>query len=403
MEEPRRRALVFSGDNVKPKTVQSLRPERPREYEESSEMAGIREQLYEDPDLSGFDTEKLNEIYASLREYRHHKALKQEYDEAQKARDLSEVVFQELQKRGPVSSATNFDENSLTARQNGFEDVWRRKMEKYDEETEVKIHGLREQQAERRREFENIWNQEMPRRYRKPSHQLLQLRKIEKSLALSSDFERAKVVHKEVEEMARREHEVQQENLLRDYAFAQNKLLSRQKADIKTLEDSRAHSRRCLLQEYEHEKIAVKNRSLVVKARKVEAEKGYRTANRGRSAIGTGATYSLSDGERSGVEDVLLAPMKPPNDPEFLENEKKRRRETNRRKLEYQRQYAASALAKYQRDDDGMSSGMEEEERTFESSGEIATRELPPSAPVEEPPDAPYYYQQAEAPVEVGP
>jgi hypothetical protein len=76
----------------------------------------------------------------------------------------------------------------------------------------------------------------------------------------------------------------------------------------------------------------------------------------------------LSGDERTGIEDVLLGPLRPPNDPEFLEDEKRRKREMNQKKLQNQRTYAASALAKYQRDDDGMT--VEEggiSERDYES------------------------------------
>jgi hypothetical protein len=306
-------------------------------------MKTLREQLYENEDFTAIETSKLESLFCSLREYSHQQGSQMQYDGAQRAAALSRLVCDELKLRDPVRES---DQSTFLNNYGSFEDSWQRRFEEFDADTDAKMRALQDRQRTERRDFERTWNQDMPRQYRKPSPGLLQLRRVEKSLALCGQFDGAKAVHAEVEATAVREWDQQQQSLIRDYQSAHQKLAQRHESEVANMRQTRAHWRTVLQQRYEQEKVAVTNRELVVETKRKEIQKGYRTMNRAKAAIGTGSGYALA-GDETGAEDVLLGPLKPPNDPQLVEVEKRRRREMNRRKLEYHRQNAEATLAKY--------------------------------------------------------
>lgn len=307
-------------------------------------MTSLREKLYENQDFSEIETEKLQTLYGSLREYAHQQGAKMEYDEAQQALDLSNAVAEEIKSRNPQKDNEEEVQGSFTSRQSDFDGEWKKKFEDYDRITDEKKNELSEKHSIQKEEFERLWREDMPRKYRKPSHHLLQIKRIEKSLALSCQFEKAKEVHQQAQAISEQEREQQQENLIRDYNTAKKKLEEKQSSEMSRLDQQRAHGRVLLMHKYEQSKSAVDNRSIVIETRKREAQKGYRTMNRQRTAIGSTITYSVAG---DGVDDVLLAPLKAPNDPDVIEAEKKRRREINKKQLEFQKQNAQATLAKY--------------------------------------------------------
>ncbi|OHT05270.1 hypothetical protein TRFO_27023 [Tritrichomonas foetus] len=310
-----------------------------------AELEEIRNKLFDGTEFSEFTEEELNQVYPHLREYAYQKGSEEDYDEAQKAFQLSENILAELKNRNPNEDREGEIGQKFTSRQNNFEEEWQMKFDDYDENTAVRQKDLDETHEEQRTSFERLWNEDMPRRYRKPSQRLLQIKKIEKSLALSCEFERAKQIHLEAEKLAEEELQLAQANLNRDYEIALQRLLKKQEEEKQSLLETRAHLRNILMSRYEEEKSAVNNRSLVVSTRQQEAQKGYRTSKRRNEPIGTGGTFS-GNADRK-LHDVLLPPLRPPNDPGFLEEDKKRKRELQKKKLAYQKNNAKATLAKY--------------------------------------------------------
>jgi hypothetical protein len=221
----------------KPKTA----PLSTLTFGENPEFQQMREQLLQNPDLSSYHTEKLEEFYTYLRQYSIQKALEQQYDDAQSARELSDSVLAAINDRAPPPDEGPDLANLAEEEKNQFEGRWNRQLQEHDEESKVKREQLDARHVEERAKFENLWMVEMPRRYRKPSPQLLQLRKIEKSLAVSGNFQKAKKVHCEVEQLA------QMRILIHDDEVAHKKLMQKQQQEIELFETTRLHERSLLL------------------------------------------------------------------------------------------------------------------------------------------------------------
>jgi hypothetical protein len=188
----------------------------------------------------------------------------------------------------------------------------------------------------------------MPRKYRKPSPQLLQLHKIEKSLAVSGNFQKAKKVHLEVEQLAHIEMANAQDLLIRDYENAHRVLSEKHRQDIELFEKTRLHERSILLARYDSEKVAIDNREFVVQVR----SQNPRKAKSSITTLNPPTAYQAR--RRMGAEDVLLPPLCPPNDPGMVEEQNRRRRDEERRKLALQKKHAEDVLLKYTIDaDDG--------------------------------------------------
>lgn len=312
----------------------------PHEYREDEEMRALRERLYDNPDCQDIETPQLNRLYWSLREYSHQCGARADYDEAQRSLVLSNSVCDVLRARErgeDGASAGDTQSGNVTAE-------WRKKFNEYDAETKKRLDEVDERHKKQREEFERLWREDMPRRYRKPSQKLLQVKRIEKSLAVSSQFEEAKRVHAEAAAIAAQEREQQQANLNRDYAAAKAKLEEKQKGERNQMEQTRRDGRRLLNVRAQQDKATAQNRSFVVGEKKKEILKGSRMADRARSSLNGNAYVTAY--ERSSTEDVLLDPLMPPNDPEMLEQERKRKKEMNKKKRDYHHHHAAATLAK---------------------------------------------------------
>jgi hypothetical protein len=346
-------------------------------------MRTLREQLDDNPDMSQIESDKLSQLFCSLREFAHHKGLAAEYDTAQKALTLSDAVCQEFTRRHPREPP---DPASLAAESQAFEDHWREKMATFDQDSESRLAAMKDQQQKDFDDFEKLWSSDMPRRYRKASVRLLQLKRVERALARECEFERAKLIHGEAEAMGAHEQALQQENLTRDYHAARSRLIVKQQEDYENLVHTRAHERRILVQQYEREKIAPTNRAFVVEVKKKEIDKGYRTVNKTKVAIGTNSGYSIA-GDKSGAEDVLLDPLIPPNDPDYVANDKRSRSEAAKKKAEFQKQNADHTLAKFtvRGEHDLLEKQEGEQAEAGEQGAETGTDSKPPD-PDSEPP-----------------
>jgi hypothetical protein len=333
--------LRFSCDERRPKTTSRTQQDDDPAWEEDPEMRSLRERLYENQDFTDIDRDTLDALFCSLREYAHQQGGKTEYDEALRAAQLWDAVRAELRARNPIRDPSAAD--APEAEEAAFESQWRKRFDEFDQESESRLERLRKEQSDAMGEFERIWREEMPRQYRKPSTRLLNLRRIEKCLAIRNEFDQARAVHRDAEAIAASEWTCQQANLVRDYQVARAKLLSRLGRAQMRLHQTIAHDRDVLQYEYEREKVAVTNRSFVIDVKQKEIEKGYRTANRSRDAVGRGGGFAPAH-DKAGIEDVLLAPLKPPS--ELADEETRKKRENDRRKQELQKQNAELALKK---------------------------------------------------------
>lgn len=320
------------------------------ELTDDPEITSLRNQLLQNPDFSQVENEKLKRVVSSLREYAFQKGTIAEYDEAEKASELVNQIKQELNDRIPNESNEEELIGGLTSRRNDFESKWQSEIGKYDQETEDKRNALMDKHEIESQEFEKQWNEEMPQKYRKPSSSLLQLKKIEKNLTLSGDYTGAKKVHQEAEALAEHEMQLAQEKLFREYRVAQTRMQARHQKKLELYDQERSQGKILLLSKYKNAKDAIFNRGKVIETKKKETRKSYSQG----TTYGPSGTAVLINNYRSDLPDVLLPPLKAPNDPEVVREQNQKRREMLKKKLEYQRMNAAQTLLKYQ-DDDNLS------------------------------------------------
>lgn len=341
--------LSSTSDNPNETTAKNPRPisssgTQGASSSNEAELSSIREQLYSNPDFSNYSTEKLEEFNSYLREYSTCKGMQEDYDEAIRAKDLSDKILTEISSRSTQIQKQSEPPNNFENKKSQLLSKWQDKINSYDEETEKKRQALKNRHEEETNQFEETWRNEMPRKYRKPTARLLQLKTIEKSYAASGNFIKAKAVHQEVDSMARSEMEAAQSNLNHDYEVAQKRLIEKQRKELERFEESRLHSKQCLLAQQNHEMEAMVNRNKVVHNK-------AHTINKPRSQLQYASSRILyQSNKKNNTDDVLLPPLRAPNDPSVKEEQMKKKRETDRVKYQYQRRNAEETLQRYKLD-----------------------------------------------------
>ncbi|EAY00429.1 hypothetical protein TVAG_114330 [Trichomonas vaginalis G3] len=106
--------------------------------------------------------------------------------------------------------------SDLQGEKKAMEEKWREKLQKHEEECEIRLEKLKEKQLQELEEQKAKWqSQEYCRQFSKPSIRLLQLRHQEKKMALSRRYHDAKVTKKLADDLQSQE-EKQAEQLLEE-------------------------------------------------------------------------------------------------------------------------------------------------------------------------------------------
>lgn len=142
--------------------------------------------------------------------------------------------------------------------------MWKKRFSDFDQKTSEKLKFLVDQQKKEVEEFQRNWSEVYPIRYRKPSPQYLQLKQIEKSFALSGQYEKARQINLEAEKQGQKEVEAQEKLMLNDYLTAKNKLADKHLSQMKEFQANRNHKMNVLKQEYEMERVTLDNRKKVI-------------------------------------------------------------------------------------------------------------------------------------------
>ncbi|OHS93538.1 hypothetical protein TRFO_11754 [Tritrichomonas foetus] len=324
-----------------------------------SECISLRESLFEkkskqqndnqssshdflNTDMFGeIETDQLLKLLSHLREYTQRCALNEDYKTAKKSRDLANDVRSELTKRGTFQDSLQDQKDETDARIRNFEDTWKSKRDLFNQETENKKAELEKRQAHDRRRFERVWNKEMPHKYRKPSSQLLQMKQIEKSLAIAGKIDEADVIHDRAEILSRKEMILAQEQLSRDYEMAKYKLLRKQAEERQNFVETRDHERNLMECQYIEDRRRLDNRDNVVTNR---CRKLANKTQISDSVKGLPATLPRDKGTPLGT---LLPPLIPPNDPNYVEYKKRKKEAYARKQREYQQKNAEETIALY--------------------------------------------------------
>ena len=340
-----------SWDPVRPNRYQSLpgtpsrgaRTSSVHRPQTSADSRRLRDELLANQDFRHIKTAQLESVIPALREYVIEKGGKEDYVEAQRAQELSKAVMAEIDRRGNRRGGAS-SETDVSEQSRNFEQAWKARFTRFDNETKSRRRTLEDSQERERQLFEKKWREEMPNRYRKPSMKLIQLKKVEKTLAATADFERAREAHEDVERQMQMEMEEAQNKLVKDYEAAKRRLEAKQKQLTDAFESQRELDRNLMKTHYLAEKKAVANRRKVVESkRREEARTSY---SRSRD-MGTLPMYPAGCYRNALSGLVQLPPLVAPNDPDYRAEQDKRKREQQRKQQEYQKKNADSISQQY--------------------------------------------------------
>jgi hypothetical protein len=197
--------------------------------------------------------------------------------------------------------------------------------EEFHRETNEKRASLLKRHRQVLDRFDALWSSAIPRQYRKASHQLLQLKQVEKTLANAGEYDRAMEVREEVDELTALEQALAQQKLVKDYRRGRANVLARQAREVELFESARDGAKKVMEAKHFTEMNAAITRDLVQQRKPQE--------NSRAKAIGDTAVARVRLGaERRQEHELLLPPLKPPTDPSIAQEEDERRRAAAKQK-----------------------------------------------------------------------
>ena len=224
-----------------------------------------------------------------------------------------------------------------------FDQFYQKKINQYQEDTNKKISELKQLHKQQIECLETIWREKKPPQYRKPSAQLLQLKTIEKKLAITGDYERAMILHKETESLKKQEMADAQKKLVCDYKSSKSRLQQKQIVELEQLEKSRSDGLTILQNEHKLKRLQYENRDKVIQQQKIAlASKRLNMASHSLSIPAPILAEKTGD-----IQTNLLPELIPPNDPNFIKEEEKKSKEENKRRLGLQQKNIDAASHYY--------------------------------------------------------
>lgn len=310
----------------------SKRSKKIRSLEESAnlmndeQMIELRKAFLKDGSdimLSSFDSNILNRFMNHLREYSAFCASERAYDEAANCNVLYEKIKDEIQMRN-LNKRASIDENEQFELeetqfsefvQNKFHD-FENELAVFDQTTVLKRNEMEDKLTSQITEFEAVWADKMPRRYRKPSSKLLDLLEMERKFSLTGRFVEAKRIKTEAERLQSQEMSQAQQRLVHDYQIAKKKLLADQNKERDLFEETRDHWRSVLIARHKVELETIENRKNVLNIKQTETKfmkDSLLTQSKLRDQNESENTMMFRRGN-SILKDLLLPPLIAPND-----------------------------------------------------------------------------------------
>ena len=166
-----------------------------------------------------------------------------DYDKAEECDRLAAIISQKEAEEQQQKAATDWT-CDLEERSNEIQDKYKQRMDYWktrlmctDKECESKISELQSVQLQEVNEFKAKWqSEEFVRQFNKPSVRLLQLRDIEKKLALQRKYTEAKQMKKMADDVQKQEERDIQRQLQEKMKSDYTKLRQRHKSEIAKLE-----------------------------------------------------------------------------------------------------------------------------------------------------------------------
>ncbi|OHS98375.1 hypothetical protein TRFO_08974 [Tritrichomonas foetus] len=287
----------------------------------NQDLINLREKLYSKCELSEIPTDKLNALLGHLREYSSYCGLTRKYPEAKQADQLYDKVHSEVALRSLVPCDLTEEVDSFENKKEEELDRLTQEIIEFDNETNLKREQLKQKQENDYKEFERTWKEDMPKKYRKISPQLLSLMTIEKKCARVGEFDKAEIIKKEVDQRMQIEMDQAQSQLNFDYHDAKEKFLENQTKEKESFEEVRNHWKSVMVARHKEELTPIANRQNVIQIRQTKQFK-----------IEPVISHSTTTGSVSKVineigmdYEALLPPLIEPNDEKMIEREKQER------------------------------------------------------------------------------
>jgi hypothetical protein len=146
--------------------------------------------------------------------------------------------------------------------------TWEQRIAEFKERMSRKRELLRQKNEEERQHFEaECQSPEFLQKFTKPSSQLFQLWRLQKSLALQHNFEEAKTVKQHAEELQKQETNEAQKRAMHSVQQHYEKLLLKQKKELQCLEANDLRKLKQMECEMKKEKEAVQKLNKQVESR----------------------------------------------------------------------------------------------------------------------------------------
>jgi len=312
----------------------------------------MREKLLNNSDFSILENEDTSRILIHLNIFMSECAQKAEYVLAKRVHQLIEQIreFMKSKKTQNVTAKApiSIDENAIKST---IDKEYQDSITALDKDIQNKVETQRMQQEKELAEFETLWKEKMPSKYRKPSQKLLKLKQIERTLAISADFDQARSVHDEAQALAEIEQNEAQRSLMIDYKQAKKSLFEKHQKELSYINEYRRRKQSVLDSNYEKKIDEMNHRKLVIKQKMLESMSQPKQRS---GTIQDAMNPPLSASLRSINMniDTLLAPLIPPNDEVLLKQERSRITKKKKIQSEYQKKNANQILWKYQNEEE---------------------------------------------------
>ena len=303
------------------------------------EMIQMRNDLFLDGQFSNYSDKQIFKFIAHLREYKTECAVNEEYDEAETCLKLIEEAKSELQNRKrPVEENKQSTDKTLQEQQNII-NHYNNKIKEINESTDQQLQEMKKQQDKEWEEFENSWANEKPRKYRKPSTELLNLKEKEKSSALTRDYATAEMLHQEAAEMITVERIEQQKRLRQDYLNAKRLMEEKHQKEIDGINMAKERKLAMINVGKQKRIRELENRRFVLQRKSTEVNERERSDPNNIQPI-----YGSFSKKAPLSTDNLLGELIPPNDKKLQEDMKRQSMEKRRMQEEYQKRNAEKTL-----------------------------------------------------------
>lgn len=213
----------------------------------------MRKSLNDGLDMSKFNYRKLTLLATHLRELIYDCLQKKDFEGAKSAeKDKNKVL--EIMKTLNNNICNNREEVDKSKKIHQYNmDKIESSLEKFDENTKLKLENIKKRQIKELQEFELKWSTHKVGQYRKPSKHLLDLHYRQRNSAVSRDIKNTMIYEYEIEKVKRQETMNSVDRMISDYKCAKKQLIAQQQQQIQRYIEKRDNYRKLIESEKSRE------------------------------------------------------------------------------------------------------------------------------------------------------